>query len=147
MRLTKEGIELLHRFEGIRLKAYLCPANVWTIGYGNTFYEDGSKVKQGDEITKKRAEQLFFNIVNEFADQVRKLILQPIGANRFSALVSFAYNVGVANLKRSRLLKKVNSNPDDTSIRDEFMRWNKGGGVVLNGLTRRRKAEADLYYS
>lgn len=146
MRITEDGIKLLHHFEGCKLEAYLCPAKVWTIGWGNTFYEDGSKVKEGDKITQERADELFLHILNDFAKQVRQSIQQPINDNRFSALVSFSYNVGVGNLRRSTLLKKVNINPDDQSIRDEFMKWNKAGGVVLNGLTRRRKAEADLYF-
>jgi lysozyme len=70
-----------------------------------------------------------------------------LNSNQFSALVCFCYNVGVGNFKKSTLLAKVNQNPSDPTIRDEFMRWNKGGGQVLNGLTRRRKAEADLYYT
>ena len=154
MRLTNDGIKLLHTFEGCKLSAYLCPAAVplpkdkqfWTIGWGNTFYEDGSAVKQGDVITQDRADELFLNVVNTFATGVRQLILQPISDNKFSALVSFAYNVGLANLKKSTLLRMVNSNPSDPTIRDQFMRWNKAGGKVLAGLTRRRSAEADLYF-
>jgi lysozyme len=146
MRLTKKGIDLLHHFEGCKLKAYLCPAKVWTIGWGNTRYEDGTPVKEGDEITQERADKLFLNIVDTFAEGVRKRLLQPIGENRFNALVSFAYNVGLTNFGRSTLLKKINANPDDETIRDEFMKWNRGGGVVLSVLTRRRKAEADLYF-
>lgn len=146
MRITEEGIKLLHEFEGCKLTAYLCPAGVWTIGWGNTFYEDGSRVKQGDVITQERADELFLNVVNTFARGVRQLLLQPISDNRFSALVSFAYNVGLANLKRSTLLRMVNTNPVDPAIRDQFMRWNRAGGVVLAGLTRRRRAEADLYF-
>jgi lysozyme len=146
MRLNDKGIDILHHFEGCRLKAYLCPAKVWTIGWGNTRYEDGTPVKEGDEITQQRADDLFLNIVNGFSDGVKKRLLQPIGENRFNALVSFAYNVGLGNFGSSTLLKKVNANPDDETIRNEFMKWNRGGGVVLAGLTRRRKAEADLYF-
>lgn len=146
MRITNEGINLLHEFEGCKLEAYLCPAKVWTIGWGNTFYEDGSQVKKGDVVTQERADQLFLSIANKFAESVKKALLQPISENKFNAMVSFAYNVGTGNLKKSTLLKKVNINPDDESIRDEFMKWNKAAGVVLNGLTRRRKAEADLYF-
>ncbi|AWW32185.1 lysozyme [Echinicola strongylocentroti] len=146
MRLTKEGIELMKEFEGLRLDAYQDVAGVWTIGHGNTYYEDGSKVKQGDRISKARSEKLFINIVEGFAEGVRGAILQPIGAKPFSALVSFAYNVGLQNFRDSTLLKKVNINPEDPSIRSEFMRWNKAGGKVWDGLTRRRKAEANLYF-
>jgi lysozyme len=147
MRINDQGVNILHHFEGCKLQAYKCPAGVWTIGWGNTFYENGEKVKEGDTITQQRADELFLAILNDFGFKVRAALKQPVGENRFNALLSFAYNVGIGNLKRSTLLKKVNINPTDETIRDEFMRWNRAGGKVLNGLTRRRKAEADLYFS
>jgi lysozyme len=114
MKLNKKGIEMMHKYEGLRLIAYLCPAKVWTIGYGNTFYEDGSRVKQGDKITKERAEQLFFNITNKnFAEPLLKLLKVELNENQFSALVCFAYNVGTGALAKSTLLKKVNINPNE----------------------------------
>jgi len=137
----------LHEFEGLRLQAYKCPAGVPTIGYGNTFYEDGSPVQMGDIITKERAGKLFDNVVAKFGARVLPLLQVELKPNQFSALVSFAYNCGVANLQKSTLLKKVNANPDDPSIRFEFWKWNRSGGKVLGGLTKRRKAEADLYFS
>ena len=147
MIVTNDAIKLLHKYEGLVLDAYLCPAKVPTIGYGNTFYEDGSKVKIGDKITKERAIELFENILeNNFASQVKRLIKSRVTNNQFSALVSFAYNVGIGNLKRSTLLKLVNSNPNDPAIRNQFIRWNRAGGKVLLGLTRRRESEADLYF-
>ena len=147
MIVTNDALKLLHKYEGLVLDAYLCPAKVPTIGYGNTFYEDGSKVKIGDKITKERAIELFENILeNNFASQVKRLIKSRVTNNQFSALVSFAYNVGVGNLKRSTLLKLVNSNPNDPAIRQQFMRWNRAGGKVLLGLTRRRESEANLYF-
>jgi len=147
MIVTNDALKLLHKYEGLVLDAYLCPAKVPTIGYGNTFYEDGSKVKMGDKITKERAIELFENILeNNFASQVKRLIKSRVKNNQFSALVSFAYNVGVGNLKRSTLLKLVNSNPNDPAIRQQFMRWNRAGGKVLLGLTRRRESEANLYF-
>jgi lysozyme len=147
MIVTNDALKLLHKYEGLVLDAYLCPAKVPTIGYGNTFYEDGSKVKMGDKITKERAIELFENILeNNFASQVKRLIKSRVTNNQFSALVSFAYNVGVGNLKRSTLLKLVNSNPNDPAIRQQFMRWNRAGGKVLLGLTRRRESEANLYF-
>ena len=101
----------------------------------------------GDKITKERAIELFENILeNNFASQVKRLIKSRVTNNQFSALVSFAYNVGVGNLKRSTLLKLVNSNPNDPAIRNQFMRWNRAGGKVLLGLTRRRESEANLYF-
>ena len=147
MIVTNDAIKLLHKYEGLVLDAYLCPAKIPTIGYGNTFYEDGSKVKMGDKITKERAIELFENVLeNNFASQVKRLIKSRVTNNQFSALVSFAYNVGVGNLKRSTLLKLVNSNPNDPAIRNQFIRWNRAGGKILLGLTRRRESEADLYF-
>lgn len=146
MKLNKKGIDLLHQFEGLRLEAYLCPAKVPTIGYGNTYYEDGKKVKIGDKITEERADQLFLMIAEDFSKAIRPFIKSSLSENQFSALVCFAYNVGVANLKKSTLLTKVNANKDDKTIRDEFMKWDRANGKVLAGLTRRRRAEADLYF-
>jgi lysozyme len=147
MRLNKEGIKILHDFEGLKLNAYLCPANVWTIGYGNTRYENGQAVQRGERITRQRAEELFTNIVNrDFVPGVRRLVTANLNENQFSALVSFAYNLGTAALGRSTLLRLINANPNNPAIRAEFMKWNRAGGRVLNGLTRRREAEANLYF-
>lgn len=145
MKVNKEGIDMMHHFEGCKLEAYQCSAKVWTIGWGNTYYQDKRSVKQGDKITQQQADELFEMIMNEFSIMVRKVLKKEISENRFSAIVCFAYNVGMGNLKASTLLKKVNINPDDPTIPSEFLRWNKAGGKVLNGLTRRRQAEADLY--
>lgn len=137
----------MHKYESCRIEAYLCPSGVWTIGWGNTFYEDGAKVKQGDKITQNRADELFNNIVNEkFIPQVKNLLSVQLNDNQFSALVSFAYNVGIGNLKISTLLKRINNNPLDKDISYQFSRWNKSKGRVLNGLTKRRKEEAELYF-
>lgn len=146
MKLNKAGADLIKSFEGCKLTAYKCSANKETIGYGNTFYEDGSPVKLGDTITQERAESLFVMISDSFAAKVKPLITSAVTENQFGALVSFAYNCGIANLKSSTLLRKVNANPNDPTIRNEFDKWNKAGGKVLAGLTRRRKAEADLYF-
>lgn len=146
MKLNKAGKDLIKSFEGLKLVAYKCSANKDTIGYGNTFYEDGSPVKPGDRITKERADSLFELIVSNFTEKVRKEIKTILTDNQFSAIVSLAYNIGIGNLQKSTLLKKVNFNPNDPSIRAEFMKWNKAGGKVLAGLTRRREAEAKLYF-
>jgi lysozyme len=146
MKLNESGKSLIKSFEGCRLTSYKCSANHDTIGYGNTFYEDGTKVKPGDKITQERANELFEIIAKDFADKVKPLIKKDLTENNFSAIVSFAYNVGVGNLKSSTLLKKVNINPSDETIRAEFMKWVRAGGKELTGLKRRRKAEADLYF-
>jgi lysozyme len=147
MKLNQAGIDLMHEFEGLKLEAYLCPANVPTIGYGNTFYPDGKKVKLGDKITKEQADTLFLGIAEDFAKRVRGLLKKDLNENQFSALVCLAYNIGVANLNKSTLLKKVNVNPSDSTINAEFLKWNKAGGKVLAGLTRRREAESKLYFT
>jgi len=146
MKLNSKGIELMHKYEGLRLSSYLCPAGVPTIGYGNTFYEDGSKVQLGQNISKKRADQLFENIVNK-SFNIKPILKKELNENQYSALVCFAYNVGMANLGKSTLLKKINVNPNDETIRNEFLKWNKAGGKVLNGLTKRRISEANLYFT
>lgn len=147
MKLTEKGINMIKEFEGLRLTAYRDSVGVWTIGYGNTYYEDGTVVKQGDKITQERADRLFRSIVDKFADQVRNALNNPdrVSDTQFSAMVSLAYNIGIGAFRGSTLLRKVNANPCDPTIPDEFPRWNKAGGKVLDGLTRRRKAEADLY--
>jgi lysozyme len=139
--------ELVKHFEGCKLTSYVCSAGHNTIGYGNTFYENGVKVKPGDKITQQRAEELLDVILIKFVQQTNELIKSNVNKNQRDALTDFAYNCGVGNLKSSTLLKLVNANPNDPEIRAQFMRWNKGGGKVLNGLTRRREAEANLYFS
>lgn len=151
MKITKisnKGLDLIKRFEGLSLKPYLCPAHIPTLGYGATYYEDGTKVKMTDPpITEERASAMLRNMIKHYEQAVDSYCRDDINQNQFDALVSFAYNCGVGNLKSSTLLKKANVNPNNQSIRDEFMKWNKGGGKVLAGLTRRRTAEADLYFS
>jgi len=142
-----KGIPLIKKYEGLKLQAYLCPSSIPTIGYGNTFYENGSKVVLGDKISIERADSLLMGTVQQFEISVRNLLKKPLNDNQIGALTSFAYNVGVGSLKNSTLLKKVNANPNDPTIRAEFMKWNKAGGKVLNGLTKRRAEEADLYFT
>lgn len=156
MKLNKEGYDLITKFEGFSAKPYLCSAKVPTIGFGSTFYEDGSKVSMLDKpITKERATSMFKTIADRFAKDVDTLVTSDVNQNQFNALVSFAYNVGldidkdtvVEGLGDSTLLKKVNKNPNDPSIRNEFIKWNKAGGKILAGLTRRRNEEASIYFS
>ena len=147
MKVNNAGIQLIKTFEGCLLNAYLCPAKVWTIGYGSTRYTNGTPVKQGDKITQQEAEILLSDTLNEFSYQVSKLIKQDLTANQFSALVSFAFNLGINALAKSTLLKKVNVNPNDKTIEQEFMKWVNAGGKKLSGLVRRRNAESKLYFS
>ena len=141
------GINLIKQFEGLSLKPYLCPAKVPTIGYGATFYENGTKVTMHDAvITEGRATDLLRSAMHKFEQYVDSYCIDTLTQHQFDALVSFCYNVGPANLKSSTLLKKVNANPNDATIRAEFAKWTKGGGKTLPGLVRRREAEANLYF-
>jgi lysozyme len=145
MEVNKAGRDLIKQFEGCKLKAYKCPAGLWTISWGLTFYPDGTKVKEGDVITQQQAEDYFNAIVDDFAKGVDVLVKSNVTANNFSAIVSFAFNVGMGNFRRSTLLRKVNANPKDPSIRAEFMKWVRANDRVMQGLVRRREAEAKLY--
>lgn len=151
MKITKIsnlGLELIKKYEGFKAKAYLCPANVPTIGYGSTYYENGTKVKLTDSpITQERATELLEALLVSYERSIDSYCVDTINQNQFDALCSFAYNCGVGNLKSSTLLKKVNKNPNDPTIKDEFLKWNKGGGKVLTGLTKRRIEEAQLYFN
>ena len=147
MKTSSTGLGLIMYFEGFRDKAYLCPAKVWTVGYGTTVYPDGSKVKEGDTCTEKEATSYLTNDVKKFEKSVNSLVKSHITQNQFDALVSFTYNLGATNLKKSTLLKKINENPLEPSIRNEFMKWVNAGGKKLEGLVRRRKSEAELYFS
>lgn len=151
MKATKtsdKGIELIKRFEGLSLNPYLCPANVPTIGYGNTFYKNGKKVTLNDKpITEQKAVEMLRQSLEKFEQYVDSYTTDSITQNQFDALVSFCYNLGPANLKSSTLLKKVNANTNDETIKDEFLKWTKAGGRKLAGLVKRREAEAALYFS
>ena len=147
MKLDNKGYLLICEFEGFSATPYLCPAKLATIGYGNTFYKDGKKVTMVDPpITRAEAFDMFKDIADNFAKKVSKCVTQPLTQNSFNSLVSFAYNVGVANFMRSTLLKKVNANHNDPAIRTEFLKWDKVGTKKLAGLTKRRIYEADIYF-
>lgn len=143
-----KGIELIKKFEGFRAKPYKCPAGIPTIGYGATFYPDGKKVTMNDKaITEEEGVALLKSMLSKFEQYVDSYCIDTITQNQFDALVSFCYNLGPTNLKNSTLLKKVNKNANDETIRAEFMKWTKAGGRTLKGLVTRRTAEADLYFS
>lgn len=136
-------LSLIKTFEGLSTTAYVCPAGVWTIGYGHT-----KDVKKGDVITQAGAEQLLQKDVNLFARQVINVLHHSINQNQFDALVAFAFNVGMGNFKKSTLLKKVNIGDFKTAAQ-EFLKWDKdkrnGVAVQIEGLTRRRQAEKRLF--
>jgi lysozyme len=149
MRIDSKGINLIKSFEGIRLGAYLCSAAVPTIGYGSTYYPDKTKVKMGDRLKDAaEAETLLTITVQLFENNVTALVNgTQLTTNQFNALVSFAFNLGTAALAKSTLLKKVKANPNDPSIAIEFAKWVNAAGVKLEGLVRRRKAEAAMYFT
>lgn len=148
MKLNNDGYRLIAKHEGFRSKPYLCPAKIPTIGYGNTYYPDGKRVTLLDkEITEKQGFEMFKEIADRFALRVNRLVTANVTQAQFNALVSFAYNVGMANFQKSTLLRKVNANPNDVTIRAEFNKWVKAGGVRFNGLVNRRKDEADIYFT
>lgn len=142
MQTGKNCIDLIKKFEGLKLESYKCPAGLWTIGYGNTQWENGIKVKENQFIDIQRAEKLLTFWVSKYADRITVKCNQ----NQFDALVSFAYNVGIGNFDSSTLKKKVIANPNDPTIRDEFMKWVSSRGKQLAGLVKRREAEANLYF-
>ena len=148
MKLDENGYKLIQGFEGLSLVPYLCNAKVPTIGYGNTYYPSGKKVTMQDNpISLATARWMFKEIADEFATNVDKLIKSKLTQNQYNAIVSFAFNVGISALRKSSLLRKVNINPQDITITNEFLKWNKAGGRVLNGLTKRRTIEAKIYFT
>jgi lysozyme len=142
-----KGMPIIRKYEGLRLRAYICPSGLPTIGYGATFYENGSRVQMGDVITIDRADKLLHLQVKLFADEVKRIVKSELNENQLGALTSFCFNVGGARFASSTLAKKANANPNDPTIRAEFMRWTRGGGKVLPGLVKRREEEANLYYA
>ena len=147
MNVSQRGIDLIKKHEGCKLTSYLCPSKIPTIGFGNTYYLNGTKVELGQTITQDQADKLLLSTLSKFEKDVWSVIKQSLTQPMFDALVSFTYNVGFGNLKSSTLLKKVNKNMNDPSIRDEFLKWNKSRGRALKGLTNRRMDEWLLYSS
>jgi len=142
MKISQTGLDLIKSFEGLELKAYQDVVGVWTVGFGST----GPHVKPGMVITAKQAEDLLREDVARFEACVSKQVTVPINQNQFDALVSFAFNLGCGNLASSTLLKKLNAK-DYAGASLEFPKWNRAGGSVLAGLTRRREAEKALFLS
>jgi lysozyme len=140
VKISQAGIDLIKEFEGCELTAYVCPAGVLTVGYGHT----GPDVKPGQEIDEDEAEQLLRNDLAKFETCVEEMLEVEVTQAQFDALVSFAFNLGCGALRSSTLLKLLNGGKPDAA-RQQFSRWNKGGGQVLTGLTRRRAAEAEMF--
>tara|TARA_R110002012_G_scaffold40089_1_gene110601 strand:+ start:544 stop:990 length:447 start_codon:yes stop_codon:yes gene_type:complete len=148
MKTGINGIELIKKYEGFMSNPYNCPAGVPTIGYGATYYPSGEMVTLSDKsISKEYASELLADMLGNYERAVNRYVTSNITQNQFDALVSFAYNLGNGALKSSTLLKKVNANPCDENITYQFSRWVKAGGKTLQGLVKRRKEEAKLYFS
>jgi lysozyme len=142
MKISQNGIELIKVFEGCKLKSYKCPASVWTIGYGNTYYLDGSKVLMGQKISQIEADMLMLKLLPKYEATVIKNIKVILNQNQFDALVSFCWNCGSSE----SLFRLVNIKATDEVIHKWLCsHYIMGGGKVLAGLVRRRKAEADLF--
>lgn len=137
---SNPAVELIKRFEGLKLETYKCPAGVLTIGYGHT----GADVVCGMKITAEEAERLLRDDLRHFEWRVQQLVTVPLTQGQFDALVSFAFNVGLGALERSTLLRKLNAE-DYKGAAAEFGRWTKAGGKDLPGLIRRRRAERQLF--
>ena len=168
MKLSKAGADLMHQFEGYRTRPYLCPAHIWTIGYGHVLYQDQIRLpmarvpdkdipmirkemplKPEDNRvwSKQEIEELFAQYVASFERGVLRLIPGVVGRQgSFDALVSISYNFGLGNLQRSTIRMKANRGEWEAAA-EAFMQWTKGGGKELPGLVRRRKAERALFLS
>ena len=144
MKTSQSGISLIKGFEGERINAYDDGVGVWTIGCGTIKYPNGVRVKKGDTCTEAQAESYLKNDLVKFENAINRLVKVPLNQNQFDALSSFTYNLGETNLSSSTLLKKLNAK-DYAGAADQFPRWNKAGGKVMNGLTRRREAERNLF--
>lgn len=139
MKIGTKGLNLIKNFEGFEAKAYVCPAGVLTIGYGTT-----RGVKKGQVINEAEAEALLKRDVASAESTVAKSVKVKLNQNQFDALVAFVYNVGSGNFSSSTLLKLLNVGKYD-QVSAQMLRWNKANGKVLAGLTRRRKAEGNLF--
>jgi lysozyme len=140
MQCSEKGLDLIRKYEGLQLAAYVCPAGKLTIGYGHT----GPDVKAGQKIDVARANELLIKDVQRFEVAVNEMVKVPMTQGMVDALVSFSFNLGAGSLKSSTLLKKLNAG-DREAAADEFLRWNKANGKVLAGLTARRESERKLF--
>lgn len=141
MLVSNKAKEFLKGFEGLQLKAYKCPAGVWTIGYGST----GSHVKAGMTVTKEQADVLLNKDIAPREDKLTRILGRtPTTQNQFDALFLLAYNIGMGAFEKSTLLR-LHRNAEYEEAANEFLKWNKAGGKVLNGLSNRRKIERSLY--
>lgn len=147
MVISKRGLDFIKKHEGFRNHPYLDPVGIPTIGYGFTYYLDGTRVTMDDEpLTMLKATEMLLKVVEIYEDAVNELVEVELTQNQFDALVSFTFNVGSGAFKNSTLLKRINNDPNDPDIDYQFKRWNKAGGKVLKGLKKRRNMEAWMYF-
>ena len=139
MKISENGLNLIKHFEGCELQAYKCPAGVWTIGYGHI-----KTAHEGKVITQEQADEMLVEEMEEYESYINRAVKVELNQNQFDAMVSWVYNLGNGNLGASTLLKVLNMG-DYAGVPAQMLRWNKAGGKVLEGLTRRRQAEADLF--
>lgn len=143
--IDQSGIDFLINEEGLILHPYKDSVGIPTVGIGNTYYEDGNRVKMTDPaISKDRAVNLFKIVLRNYETAVWSVTRDDINQNQFNALVSLCYNIGVAAFKGSTLLKRVNANPNDLLIKDAFLMWRNAGGKPI--LLARRRRESGLYF-
>jgi lysozyme len=142
MKTSQNAIELIKLFEGCKLKSYKCPAGVWTIGYGSTYYLDGSKVLMGQKISQVEADMLMLKLLPKYEATVDRNIKVTVTQNQYDALVSFCWNCGSSQA----LFRLVNQKATDEVIYDWWINhYVTGGGKLLQGLINRRRKEADLF--
>ncbi|MFN1150344.1 lysozyme, partial [Serratia liquefaciens] len=139
MKISDKGLKLIQSFEGFREKAYLCPAGIWTIGYGHT-----KNLYPGQIISKNDATMRLLGDVSDAERIVRQNVSVQLSQHQFDALVSFVFNLGEGNFVQSTLLKRLNTG-DYAGAASQLLRWNKADGRELPGLTRRRRAEKELF--
>lgn len=149
MRTSNKGKAIIAQHEGLRLKPYLDPIGIPTIGYGATYYPStGKKVTMQDRvITITEANKMLDDMLKHYENGVLRYVQVAINQNQFDALVSFAYNVGLEAFRKSTLLKRINTHPFHKNISYQFKRWKRANGRVFKGLVNRRKQEAQLYFS
>jgi len=141
MNISQEGLALIKKFEGCELKAYRCPANVLTIGYGVT-----KGVTEDMEITQQEADEMLAGELIEYTEYINNMVKVALNQSQFDALTAWIYNLGPTNFKDSTLLRVLNEGRYN-EVPQEIKRWNKANGQVLNGLIKRREAEALLFQS
>ena len=139
MNISQNGLELIKHFEGCELEAYKCAAGVWTIGYGHI-----KTAEEGMVISQSYADELLEGEIVEYEDYVNTAVTAPLSQDQFDALVSWTFNLGNGNLNASTMLKVLNRGEYE-EVPAQMKRWNKAGGKVLEGLIRRREAEANLF--